>query len=84
MPFDHETVCHGAREYVGDMAHTNGIEWFWSMLKGGYQGTCHDIGARHSGRYITEFSGRHDDGERDTIDMMGKVAQRIVGKRPMY
>ena len=84
MPFDHETVCHGAREYVGDMPHIDGIESFWSMLKGGCQGTCHDMSARHPGRYITEFPGRHDDGERDIVDTMRNVAQRMVGKRLMY
>ena len=36
MPFDHKTVCYGVDEYVSDMAHTNGIESFWSMLKRGY------------------------------------------------
>ena len=33
MPFEHETVKHSVAEYVHDMAHTNGIESFWSMLK---------------------------------------------------
>ena len=33
LPFDHEAVCHSAGEYVRGMAHTNGIESFWSMLK---------------------------------------------------
>ena len=31
----HETVAHGVGEYVRDMAHTNGMESFWSMLKRG-------------------------------------------------
>lgn len=85
MPFDHETVCHGAGEYVGDMAHTNGIEWFWSMLKRGCQGTCHRISAGHLDRCITEFSGRRNDRERDTLDMMGNLALWMVGKkRLMY
>ena len=32
---------HSAGEYVRGMAHTNGVESFWSMLKRGYQGTFH-------------------------------------------
>ena len=32
----HETVGHGVGEYVRDMAHTNGVESFWSMLKRGF------------------------------------------------
>ena len=31
MPFDHESVNHSAGEYVRGMAHTNGIESFWSI-----------------------------------------------------
>ena len=31
----HETVKHSAREYVHGMAHTNGIESHWAMLKRG-------------------------------------------------
>lgn len=33
--FTHKTVRHSAGEYVSDMAHTNGIESFWSLLKRG-------------------------------------------------
>ena len=47
MPFDHESVNHSAGEYVRGMAHTNGIESFWSMLKRGYQGTFHHFSVKH-------------------------------------
>ncbi len=35
MPFEHETVKHSVSEYVNGMAHTNGIESFWALLKRG-------------------------------------------------
>ena len=38
MSFKHETVKHSISEYVNGMAHTNGIESFWSMFKRGYHG----------------------------------------------
>ena len=38
MPFDHASVRHSVGEYVDGMAHTNGIESFWSMLKRAPQG----------------------------------------------
>ena len=41
--FDHHSVNHSVGEYVNDMAHTNGIESFWSMLKRDYQGIFHKI-----------------------------------------
>ena len=47
MPFAHESVNHSAGEYVRGMAHTNGIESFWSMLKRGYQGTFHHFSVQH-------------------------------------
>ena len=34
----HEAVAHSVGEYVRDMAHTNGMESFWSLLKRGYTG----------------------------------------------
>ena len=33
IPNPHETVKHSISEFVDGMAHTNGIESFWSMLK---------------------------------------------------
>ena len=84
LPFNHQTVCHGVGEYVSDMAHTNGIESFWSMLKRAHKGTFHKISEKHLDRYVTEFAGRHNDREADTIDMMARVAQVMVGKRLAY
>ena len=83
-PFDHEAVNHSAGEYVRGMAHTNGVESFWSMLKRGYQGTFHHFSEKHLDRYVGEFAGRHNDREADTIDMMGGMAQGMVGKRLKY
>ncbi len=84
MPFDHESVNHSAGEYVRGMAHTNGIESFWAMLKRGYQGTFHHFSGKHLDRYVGEFAGRHNDREADTIDMMGHMAKGLEGKRLPY
>ena len=84
MPFDHEAVNHSAGEYVRGMAHTNGIESFWSMLKRGYQGTFHHFSEKHLDRYVREFAGRHNIREKDTANQMGIVAVDMVGKRLRY
>ena len=84
IPFDHETVRHSVGEFVSDMAHINGIESFWAMLKRGYQGTYHKISPKHLQRYVDEFAGRQGIRERDTIDQMGAVVVGMVGKRLMY
>ena len=81
LPRQHEAVRHSVGEYVREQAHTNGIESFWAMLKRGYQGTYHKMSAKHLGRYVREFEGRHNVREADTIDQMALIARGIVGKR---
>ena len=82
--FEHEAVCHSVGEYVRGQAHTNGMESFWSMLKRGYHGTYHKMSPKHLDRYVTEFSGRHNDRPADTIEQMQHIAQAMVGKRLRY
>ena len=76
MAFEHETVKHSVGEYVNGMAHTNGVESFWSMLKRGYHGTYHHMSAKHLNRYVGEFAGRHNQRPLDTIDQMGGGCRR--------
>ena len=80
----HESVNHKAGEYVRGDVHTNGIESFWSMLKRAHKGTFHKISAKHMQRYVTEFAGRHNVRDADTIDQMIDVAVGMVGKRLLY
>ena len=84
IPFDHASVRHSVGEYVDGMAHTNGIESFWSMLKRAHKGVYHKISPKHLQRYVDEFSGRHGIRERDTLDQMQSVVAGMVGKRLMY
>lgn len=79
-----EAVNHGAGEYVRGQAHTNGMESFWSLLKRGYIGTFHHFSEKHTDRYVTEFSGRHNVREKNTVDQMAHVAKGMTGKRLRY
>ena len=79
-----EMVRHSAKEYVNGMAHTNGIESFWSMLKRGYMGTYHKMSEKHLDRYVNEFAGRHNQRPLDTVDQMTTIAQGLVGKNLKY
>ncbi len=84
IPFDHESVRHSVGEYVDGMAHTNGIESFWSMLKRAHKGVYHKMSAKHLQRYVNEFVGRHGVRERDTLGQMNTVVAGMVGKRLRY
>ena len=84
MPFDHASVRHSVGEYVSGMAHTNGIESFWSMLKRAHKGVYHKISPKHLQRYVDEFSGRHGIRECHTLVQMNLVVDGMVGKRLMY
>ncbi len=80
----HEAVSHSAREYVHGMAHTNGIESHWAMLKRGYVGVYHQMSVKHLDRYVTEFSGRHNSRTMDTAEQMRIMAKGADRKRMTY
>ena len=80
----HQAVNHSAREYVRGLAHTNGVEGFFSLLKRGVMGTFHHISEQHLPLYLAEFDHRHNtrfltDGERTVIGL-----EKTVGKRLTY
>ncbi|MDE0303194.1 MAG: IS1595 family transposase [Gammaproteobacteria bacterium] len=82
----HRTVNHSAKEYVDGMAHTNGIESVWAVLKRGFYGTYHNWSKKHCHRYINEFAFRLNEGncEVDTIDRMEALVRGFGGKRLTY
>ena len=84
LSFEHKSVKHSVGEYVDGMAHTNGIESFWSMLKRAHKGVYYKMSAKHLQRYVDEFSGRHGLRELDTITQMQSIVAGMVGKRLVY
>ena len=84
MPFEHETVKHSICEYVNQMAHTNGIESFWALLKRGYHGTFQHFSEKHIDRYVTEYAGRHNARDADTIIQMSAMVRGMKGRRLRY
>ena len=80
----HVTVKHSAKKYVDGMAHTNGMESFWAMLKRGYQGVYHQFSTKHLHRYVGEFEGRHNDRPLNTIDQMAEIVRGMRGRRLRY
>ena len=85
---EHETVRHSAQEYVryldGVKIHTNGVESFWSMLKRAHRGVYHKLSPKHLQRYVSQFAGRQNIRELDTLAQMQHVVCGMVGRRLMY
>jgi ISXO2-like transposase domain len=83
----HETVNHGAGEYVRGGAHTNTIEGYFSILKRGINGTYHHVSQQHLKGYLAEFDFRYN--ERMALGVSDearttKALAGIVGKRLTY
>ena len=81
---EHETVRHSLAEYVRGIVHTNGVESFWSMLKRAHKGVYHKMSEKHLQRYVSQFAGRQNVREMDTLEQMQAVVMGMVGRRLMY
>ena len=86
---NHTAVNHSQKQWavstvLGEYAHTNGIESFWAVLKRAYHGTFHHLSKKHLNRYVTQFAGKHNLRELDTIDQMASVVRGMAGKRLKY
>ena len=84
--YNHHTVNHSAKEYVNGMAHTNGIESVWAVLKRGYHGVYHKMSVKHLSLYINEFSFRLNEGnvKRHTLERIDSLLDASIGKRLTY
>ena len=84
--YQHETVKHSVKEYVNGMAHTNGIESVWAVLKRGYNGVYHQWSAKHMARYVNEFTFRLNEGNVriPTMKRLESLVKGAVGKRLTY
>ena len=80
MPeYEHKMVSHSVGEYVRGQAHTNGIESFWALLKRAHMGTFHHLSKKHLGRYVDEFSTRHNHRYWDTITHINESIRNNCG-----
>lgn len=83
----HESVNHGADEYVRGDAYTNTVEGYFATLKRGIYGTYHHVSQQHLKRYLAEFDFRYN--ERSALGVNDseravKALQGVAGKRLTY
>ena len=84
--YQHGKVKHSVKEYVNEMAHTNGIESVWAVIKRGYNGVYHHWSFKHMARYVNEFTFRLNEGnvERHTLERLDSLVSGAFEKRLTY
>ena len=65
--FKHMVVKHWQGQYVDWIAHTNTIEWFWSLFKRWIVGQYHQISKTYMDRYVDEFCYRYNNRDCDNM-----------------
>ena len=88
----HETISHGAGEYVRGDVHTNTIEGVWSLVRRSHIGVYHYWSRKHLHRYIAEITQRRsiqklpafDSSNGSGITMVRMMMAGMVGARLTY
>jgi transposase len=58
--YSHSRINHTQGVYVDGDVHTNTIEGFWALLKGGLRGVYHGVSAKHLQSYLDEYVYRYN------------------------
>ena len=82
----HESVNHGAEEYVRGNVTTNTVEGYFSIFKRGMKGVYQHCDKKHLHRYAAEFAFRYsnrvgngfDDTSRSRIALLGVSGKRLT------
>jgi transposase-like protein len=83
----HETVKHGANEYVRGDVTTNTVEGYFSIFKRGMRGVYQHCAEKHLHRYLSEFDFRYSNRSKlgiEDAERADRALQGITGKRLTY
>ena len=80
----HDTVSHGANEFVRGQVSTNGIENFFGNLRRGLNGIFHAVSKKHLHRYLSEFEFRFNRRELTDGQRLVAAIKSAQGKRLTY
>lgn len=83
----HETVNHGADEYVRGDTHVNTSESRFALMKRAIVGAHHSVSEAHLPRYLTEWdfkwnTRKMSDGERAAVALKGADGRRLMYRNP--
>jgi transposase-like protein len=84
---DHQTVKHGASEYVRGDVTTNTVEGYFSVFKRGMRGTYQHCGEQHLPKYLAEFDFRYSNRSAlgvEDVERTERAVRGIIGKRLTY
>ena len=84
LGYAHQSVEHSVGEYVRGMAHTNGIESFWAVLKRAYIGVFHQLTWKHLHRYLNEFEARWNFAGMSSTERLDALLESVSGMRLTY
>ncbi len=82
LGYKHHIVRHSRNEYVDGVAHTNGIESVWALLKRGIYGTFHNVSRKHLHRYVNEFCFRL--GKNESLSFVDAICLQANGGMLQY
>lgn len=78
--YDHQSVNHGAGEYVREDIHTNSIEGFWSLFKKQVNGTHHWVSKKHLQAYVNEMTWRFNRRNQDEGERVNNLLSFVEGR----
>lgn len=82
--YNHQIVNHGSGEYVNEVAHTNTVEGFFSLLKRGIIGIYHYVSPKHLDQYLKEFAFRYNTKDYTEQERFNLMISSCNNKRLTY
>lgn len=74
--YKHERIMHGLKVCVNGDVHTNTVEGFWALVKGGIVGVFNGVSAKHLQTYLNEYAFRYNH-RKDDMPMFWNFMERL-------
>ena len=79
LDLKHRTIKHSNGEFVRGDVHTNSVEGFWSLVKGGIKGVYHSVSPEYLQTYLDEYTFRYNRrfmGNQQFRAILSRVSER--------